>query len=454
MERITLDPDQVEAVAKMVQEPTRAALNASQYGTGKTVVTVEVGQGVAPEGVKLIVAPLHTKYSWRSTILRQYPGETVSFVDNKTKAGRQGGLDLLDLVPGWYIIGREYFHTRTFHDKIAKVAHKIDFMAYDECQRWANRQSMSFRQMKKIKPKYRMALSATPARNKFTGMYAIHQWLWPKLEGHASFWTWAAKWCETEEDFFAGTVVTGEKDPGSFVKELPCYVRLTKDFGDPIHDRIEVELSAAERKIFAQIEQTMIAWIGENPLIVKLPITKRIRLRQASLGVLSYDPVEDSVYYELDMKSSKYDALVGFMKEHEDEPMLILTDSARYAHVVATKLAFDGFKAIAWTGDVSEKERHQIKDAFENGNDLDYIVATIPAIGEGVDGLQHRAHIMVWLSRSEDMTLNEQAFRRLYRRGQTKTVISMDIVANDTYDDGQLSTLVQRALTMNRSLGS
>jgi hypothetical protein len=31
-------------------------------------------------------------------------------------------------------------------------------------------------------------------------------------------------------------------------------------------------------------------------------------------------------------------------------------------------------------------------------------------------------------------------------------VVSVDIVAIDTYDDGQLSTLTQRALDMNRSL--
>jgi len=450
--RIELDAEQREAVKRMVNEPTRAALNASQYGTGKTVVTVEVAEQVAgADGVKIIVAPLHTKYSWRSTILRQYPDAQVKFV-NSLVAGKRAMEDLLSLKAGWYIFGREYFQTKNVSERLVKVVDKVDFMAYDECQRWANHKSQGFRNMKRMKAKYRMALSATPAGNKFSGMYAIHQWLWPKMEGHGSFWAWASDWCELTEDFFAGTQITGEKEPGAFVNVLPCYVRLEKDFGEPIEDRIEVVLSPKERKVYDQIERTMIAWFGENPLVITMPIVKRIRLRQASLGELSYDPTDDRVDFPLDMKSSKYEALMGFIGDHPTEPMLILTDSARYANIVAARMVLDGYRAVSWTGGVSESERHEILDAFENDKGIDYIVATIASIGEGVDGLQHRAHIMVWLSRSDNMMLNEQAFRRLHRRGQTKTVISIDIVALDTYDDGQLSALVERAIKMNRSL--
>ena len=450
MSRIELDPEQMEAVQRCINEPTRAALNASQYGTGKTVVTVEVGQGVAPEGIKLIVCPLLTRYSWKATIQDQYPDETVYFI-NSTKLGKYALELMLAGDPGWYIIGREYFATRNVADRIAKFSSKIDFLAYDECQKWSNHKSQGFRNMKRMRPQYRMALSATPAGNKFQGLFAIHQWLWPKLEGHASFWAWAAQWATVEEDYFAGTVVKGEKIPGEFVKSLPCYIRLEKDFGDPIEDRIIVELNSKERKIYDQIERTMIAWLNANPLIITLPIVKRLRLRQASLGDISYDPVTEEVYYDKDMQSSKYDALLDFVKRHDDEPMLILTHSAKYADVVAYQMIRDGYKALPWTGSVPEKERHALKKAFMDG-EIDYIVATMDSIGEGVDGLQHRAHIMVWLSRSDNGMLNQQAFRRLYRRGQTKQVISIDIVAKDTYDEGQLSTLIERAIEMNRSL--
>lgn len=453
MQKIQLDDEQLAAVERMANEPTRAALNASQYGTGKTVVTVELAQRVAPDGVKVIVAPLHTKYSWRGTIQAQYPGETVKFVNNNLKSGKQAYAELLRMEPGWYILGREFFGTKRVSEDLAKVGHLIDFLGYDECQRWANHRSESFKRIRKIKPKYRLAMSATPGANKFSGLYAITQWLWPKFEGHASFWAWAATWAVVEETYFAGTQVVGEKNPGAFVASLPCYVRLEKDFGEPVEVRIEVELSSKERRIYDAIERSMIVYLRENPLVVKFPMVKRMRLRQASLGEIDYDKDSELVYFPDDMKSSKYEALTGLIKEVPDEPMLILTDSAKYAHIVAYQLIRDGYKALPWTGDVPEAERQALKEAFIGG-EIDYIVATIPAIGEGTDGLQKRACVMVWLSRSDNMMLNEQAFRRLHRRGQERQVVSVDIVAIDTYDDGQLSTLIERALEVNKSLRS
>jgi superfamily II helicase len=131
--------------------------------------------------------------------------------------------------------------------------------------------------------------------------------------------------------------------------------------------------------------------------------------------------------------------------------MVIFTDSAKYANVVAYKLIEDGHKALPWTGEVPEDVRHELKEAFLDGR-IDFLVATVASIGEGVDGLQHRARTLVWLSKSDNNMLNMQAFRRLYRRGQERQVISVDIAARDTYDLGQLSSLVQQALRMNASL--
>lgn len=435
----------------MVDEPTRAALNASQYGTGKTLVTIEVA-GRLGGAINLIVAPLFTKFSWESSIKKQYPEANVRHI-NSLKKGKLNLEAMLAGEPGWYIIGREYLMSKSVIERVQKFSPRINFMAYDECAKWANRKSVGFRNMKKIKPQYRMALSATPAANRFDGLYAITKWLWPTIVPN-SYWLWVGQWCKTEEDYFSGTTVVGEKVPGAYVNQLPCYVRLTKDFGEPIEDQVEVELSPKERAVYDQFEKRSIVWLQENVMVAKFPIVKRIRLRQMSLGELQVEYLEDGtelVSFPDNMKSSKYEALADILRVY-DEPALILTDSQKYARVVVQRLVHDGFAAMEWSGDVPEKERHEIKEAFVQDQGVDYIVATIPAIGEGVDGLQHRARLMIWLSRSENNMLNEQAFRRLYRRGQQRQVVSLDIVARDTYDSGQLSNLMQQTLNMNKAL--
>jgi hypothetical protein len=453
LERLTPDPEQEAVIEQMVNEPTKATLNASAYGVGKSLMSVEVGLRLGGN-IQLVICPLFTKHSWKATIERQNPSARVEFI-NSSKAGQSALNALLAGVAGWYIIGREYFAAKSIAPKIQAASPLIDYLIYDECARWANRKSNGYTIMKKMKPKYKMALSATPAGNRFDGLYAITMWLWPehvKEQTGISYWRWVKRWCRTEEDYFSGEIVTGELNPGEYVAQLPCYIRLEADFGEAQKDTLDIELSRPERAVYDAFEKDLIVWLHDNAIVAKVPIVKRIRLRQMSLGTVAWDSTTDTVTFDSSMKSTKYDTLKAVIKENLDEPMLILTESAKFARVVASKLKEDGYAAEEWSGNVSEFAREETKRRFMDSDGVDYIVATIASIGEGVDGLQARSRFMVWLSRHDSNQLNEQAFRRLYRRGQERQVISIDIAALATYDHGQLDHLVQQALDMNRSL--
>ena len=83
---------------------------------------------------------------------------------------------------------------------------------------------------------------------------------------------------------------------------------------------------------------------------------------------------------------------------------------------------------------------------------IDYLVAVTSAIAEGVDGLQYGTRNILWLSRSDNRILNEQAKARILRHGQKSPVRSIEIIAVDTYDSGVLSSQVQDAIEMNKIL--
>ena len=128
-----------------------------------------------------------------------------------------------------------------------------------------------------------------------------------------------------------------------------------------------------------------------------------------------------------------------------------MTDSQKYAKIVVDRLNKTKEVAFEWSGQANQKQRESAKQSFIH-NDLKYIVAVIPAIAEGVDGLQDVCSTIVWLSHSDSNVLNQQVVDRIRRRGQSQLVKIYDIVARDTFDEGQLSALVQRQLDMNNSL--
>jgi SNF2 family DNA or RNA helicase len=342
----------------------------------------------------------------------------------------------------------------------------VDFAVFDEAHRASNRKSKTAIALHSLKAKGKLAMSGTIAGNRVEGFYSIIRWVYPDVAGR-SYWSWVDKYMSTKMDFFAGKQPDGEKSPGMIVKSIPCYVRhLKREQCCALHpkgidselpavtfEQRTVQLSAEQKRIYKQLEKNLLVWLGENPLVVEVPVAMRVRLRQITLGVPTLND-DGTVDFADDCRSSKLDELFEIISDSPDgESMLVLTHSQKFARVTVNRLQKAGFVAVEWSGAVSQKVRDGYLEDFIAGK-IQFIVAVISAIGEGTDGLQEACSTVVWLSKDDNRLLNEQASGRLDRQGQKGSVISYEIIAEDTYDEGQLSKLVREQLAMNTSLRS
>lgn len=455
MDALTPYPYQALDIQRLV-EHDGTGIVATQVGGGKTLIAVEVAKRLGT-GTNFVIAPKGThKRAWEQTILRQIPNATVRYI-NSTQAGKQAFVDLEKGVAGWYIISPEFF--RGYH----WVGIRPDLAVFDEIHRASNRKSATAKMLHTLKAKRRIGMSGTIAGNKIEGMWSVLHWVYPAVAGR-SFWNWVEVYCKTEVDFFAGKVVSGERQAGAIVASIPCYIRHLKreqccEFHPngidhelpPMTTEVRtVQLHPEQKRIYKRLEKDLFVWLDENPLVVEVPVAVRIRLRQITLGV---PIIEDGVVdFAEDCKSSKIDELFSIISDHpEGEQMLLLTHSQKFAKVVTQRLKKAGHTAFEWSGTQSQANRDKALEAFIAG-EVQFIVAVISAIGEGTDGLQEAASVMVWLSKDDNRLLNEQAAGRLDRRGQKRSVLSYEIVAEDTYDEGQLSNLITKQLAMNASL--
>jgi len=430
---------------------------ATQVGGGKTLIAIEVAKRVGSK-TNLVIAPKGThKRAWEKTIVRQIPDASVRYI-NSTKDGQQAFVDLHNNVAGWYLVGPEFF--RKFH----WAACKPELAIFDEVHRASNRKSKTATMLHTLKAERRIGLSGTIAGNKIEGFWSVIRWVHPEVAGK-SFWKWVDDYCVTKFDPFAGKIVSGERNAGGIVASLPCYVRhLKRDKCCDVHpegmdadlpamqvEERTVELSAEQKRIYKKMEKDLIVWLEGNPMVAEVPIATRIRLRQITLGVPTVDG-DGVVSFANDCKSSKIDELFSIIGDLPDgEPLLILTHSQKFAAVVTSRLENAGISAFEWSGAKSQHERDNALEAFIAGK-IQAVVAVIAAIGEGTDGLQEVCSTVVWLSKDDNRLLNEQAAGRLDRQGQKKSVMSFDIIAEGTYDEGQLSKLVTDQLAMNASL--
>jgi SNF2 family DNA or RNA helicase len=430
---------------------------ATQVGGGKTLIAIETAKALGTK-TNLVIAPKGThKRAWERTIRMQIPEADIQWLDS-SYMGRQSLNNLANNVPGWYIISPEFF--RRFGWRYITP----DLAIFDEAHRASNRKSKTAIMLHTLQAKRRIAMSGTIAGNSIEGMWSILKWVYPDVAGR-SYWSWVEEYCETQIDYFAGRVVTGERKPGLIVNSIPCYIRhLKRDKCCEFHpEGIDhqlpkmqtivrtVKLSREQRSIYKTMETDFVAWLGEHPLVVEVPVSLRVRLRQITLGTPTISG-EGEVTFATDTKSSKLDELFDIISDSSvGEKMLILTHSQKFARIVAQRLSMAGHSAQEWSGAVTQNNRNAILEDFISG-DLRFIVAVISAIGEGTDGLQLACSTVVWLSKDDNALLNEQAAGRLDRQGQKQSVVSYEIIAEDTYDEGQMSSLVNRKLAMNKSL--
>ena len=367
-----------------------------------------------------------------------------------------------------------------------------DMVVANEVHRACNRDSVTAKTLWTLVTKRKIAMSGTPAGNSVGGYWAVLHWLWP--ERYPYFWPWATEYCHVSLDPFAGKKVMGEKEEGGIVKDIPAYIRRTtaeviKDLPEVIVRTIKVPLKGGDQlKAYKELEEQAFTWLEDQPLHTPLPVTQSMRLRQVALGVpilvekevpdymwkhpatgelltkeqidkLRKDypryfmkaqrvqvgtHVEHQVDFAPDAKSNKIDALKDIITDiPEDEPVLILTHSARFVVPVVEQLnKMKVGLAVAWTGGTSHGGRTRIKADFGKRDKEGklkpgtprFIVAGIAAIGEGVDGLQHVCHYEVWLSQHDNNLLNQQAAARVHRPGQKHPVQRWYIQSIGTVD--------------------
>src|SRR5690606_31750382 len=102
-------------------------------------------------------------------------------------------------------------------------------------------------------------------------------------------------------------------------------------------------------------------------------------------------------------------------------------------------LVSKNYSAKAFVGGLPPQERFDLIDNF--GVTYDIMVATIPAVGEGTDTLQHKCATEIWCSVSDNNVLNTQARGRLSRQGQEKLVNRYVLRAQGTVEEKQAGRL-------------
>lgn len=453
---MTIEP--VEAQERAVRGLVNAGgtgLVSAGTGCGKTLMalwTIDRSarrEGIEPKALSiLVVAPLRTESGWRRAVGQVWPDGDVAFsvLSKKRKPEREaleallnGGRSTGVSFIGWELLASSS-KTKRYDARAGKVKSiaaktvlggiEFDWVIGDEIHRACNFRTVTSQVLCRVKAKHRLALSATPAGGQPVNIYGALKFLWPKK--YPGFTKFAKTFFQSAPCYFGGpySVTWGpEKTPGLLSRGHKARgewqdMRIEDVAGalPPVDiRRVDCAMTAEQRRQYKQLKEDAVAWMDEHPAVVGLPVTRDMRLRQAALGQMSVrvgDDGEDEWYFEPDAKSGKITALLDILKDLGEEKLIVYTPSRKFQVPLVAQLKKAGYSCVRVDGEHKDEWK-----TFLDKDGPQILCAVIPAVAEGVDGLQCVCRHEVWLGLDPSVVRCTQAQGRLHRTGQTGTVV-------------------------------
>jgi SNF2 family DNA or RNA helicase len=454
-------------------------------GTGKTAQTIAALRLIHDLGGRALpalhVVPNSTKRAWKRQYAKWWPEARVSIVSGNARKRRDAIALVTNGEADVAVIGWEALrlHTKIASwgsavrvepkEKLPKELNEIEWavVVADEAHRAINPRSKQTRALWAVSANavHKYALTGTPA-DKTEEIWSIGHFIAPKeYPGKTAFLT---RYAHTTFNPWGGFEVIGLNPvtSGEYFQFLdPRFLRRTKREvmpwlpDEPMWDTREVEMTPKQTRAYKNMEKEMIALLDDGAVTATTPLVKMLRLRQFAAAYATIEPcptcggADDEcrrckgmgTVVELSEPSSKIDGLEDVADEMRGEPALVFAESAQLIRLAGARLEKRGYEVGYIDGDHADEEyRDQTVQGFARG-DLQFVLATFAAGGEGIDGLQTRCSTGVFLQRSYRRRFQVQAEGRLDRGGQESRVRFIDIITSGTAEQRVFDVLGHKA---------
>lgn len=313
----------------------------------------------------------------------------------------------------------------------------FDMIVIDELSSFKSPSAARFKALKKIRPQVKrvVGLTGTPAPN---GLLDLWSQVYLLDRGERLGRTLGAYRDQyfvpdKRSQYIVFTYKPKENAEAEIYKKLSdiCLSMKACDYlkmPDRVDNFIEVTLSDKEQKLYQKLEREMLLSFADGDILALNAATLAGKLLQLANGAV-YD---ENKAVKL-IHDRKLDALEDLIESANGKPVLVFYG---YRH--------DKERLKERFGD-EVRELLTSKDLEDWNNEKIKIAITHPAsTGHGLN-LQAGGSTIVWFGLTWSLELYEQANARLWRQGQTDTVVVHHIVAKGTIDEQVINAIKLKA---------
>lgn len=425
---VTLYPYQQEAVERMIA--SESFLLADEMGLGKTVCALwEVRERGRTQGVNrvLIVCPKSVISVWQDHIEWLLPKAEVY----------SSAQEMIRALQGQHIqfVVTNYEQVRINNSAYMRVF--WDYVISDEAHYLKNRTALRTKSVKRLRAKYKRALSGTPMVNRPDELWSILNWLYPqRFRAYWKYFEYFVRYVQLNGPHGSYKKIVGPKNTTELKEILePFMLRrlkrdVLKELPEKYYTHVRVEMSPQQKRAYEEMRKESLAWVGQHedePVPAPMVVARLTRLRQFAAA---YAYRDDEGNMRMSEPSCKLDALMELLDDTE-EPIVVYSQFKQMIKMAEVRLAKAKIPYVSLTGDTPNVERGSLVEAFQSGKARVFL-GTTRAGGVGIT--LHKASTVVFLDRSWSPADNLQAEDRLHRIGQ-KNAVQVIIIQSDAKVD-------------------
>lgn len=429
---------------RKMEELRFGACLADDMGLGKTVQVIAFLEALRREGKKkaLLLVPASLLGNWSKEIDKFAPALSKRILHASSGSS---ALDLSDQDEDNFL----YMTTYGMAGKI-EALHDIpwDVLVIDEAQAIKNPGTKQTKAVKAIGAQMRVALTGTPIENQLMDLWSLFDFLNAGLLGSPSEFKALMKDIEAGEETYGRL----RKLINPFLlRRLKTDERIIKDLPEKMEMIQYTELSRKQitlyRKLLKDLEGNIEGQEGikrRGAIFAYLMKFKQIcNHPDQYMGLEGYKDTDSGKFLELKR--------IAETIHEKREKVLVFTQFREMTEPLSDYLAqIFGKKGFVLHGGTSIKRRTEMVAAFNEDEDIPYMVLSLKAGGVGLNltGANHVIHFDRWWNPA----VEDQATDRVFRIGQKKNVMVYKFVTKGTLEEKIHSIITGKKALANELL--
>ena len=422
-------------------------------GLGKTVISLTAILDLILDTLEitkvLVIAPLRVTAVWAAEIdhWEHLSNLTISRIvgDQKTRIAALNHPAMI------YVINRETVKWLVEYYEKNGLRWDFDMVVIDELSSFKNYQSQRFKWLRKVRPFVRrfVGLTGTPTSNGLMDLWAEIG----ILDGGQRLGKFIGRY---REAYFkagsmnpqTGVVFQYVPRPGA---EEQIYGKISDitismkaldylDMPDCVTTRQEVEMSAAERKLYDQLKRDLIIPLEDGDIDAANAASLTGKLLQMANGAV-YDEQGNA----REIHKRKLEALEDLIEAANGQSVLIAYWFKHDRQRIMEHLAKAGCRA--------RDIRTEQDIADWNAGNIPVALIHPASAGHGLN-IQRGGHILIWFGLTWSLELYQQTNARLWRQGQSEVVTIHHIITKDTVDEDVMAALEQKDVTQEKLIAA